>query len=46
MRLLEGVSNRIMEGNGKERKSQEEEISKEEVKEAFRKIKGKEKQQE
>lgn len=46
MRLLGGVSNRIMEGNEEERKSQEEKISKEEVKEAFRKIKGKKKQQE
>lgn len=39
MRLLGGVDNRITEGDGEERKGNEEEISKDEIKEAIKKIK-------
>lgn len=39
MRLLGGVNKRITERKGEERKDHEEEISKEEVKVAFKKIK-------
>lgn len=39
MRLLGGVDNNITEGDGEERKGNEEEISKDEIKEAIKKIK-------
>lgn len=39
MRLLGGVYNNITEGDGEERKGNEEEISKDEIKEAIKKIK-------
>lgn len=39
MRLLGGVNNRITEENREEKKGHEEEISKEEVKEVFKRIK-------
>lgn len=39
MRLLGGVEHRVREGDGRVREGREKEISKEEIKEAIRKIK-------